>query len=300
MKKITGSIVAIVTPMHKDCSLDTTSLNELIEWHIRAGTDGIVVVGTTGESPTVDFAEHIELIKVASEIIDGRVAVLAGTGANSTEEAISLTKEAELIGVDACLQVTPYYNKPSQRGLIEHFSKIANATRLPVILYNVPGRTVADLNNESVKELSKHNNIVGIKDATGDLNRGQWLIKEVGDTFKIYSGDDPTAAALMFCGANGNISVTANVFPRTMSLMCKAAIGGNVEEANRLNKILLPVHKALFSESNPVPVKWLLYKIGLINWGIRSPLCEPSIETQNVLEKMLPLFEELEAEYMRN
>tara|TARA_B100000963_G_scaffold346039_1_gene350809 strand:- start:1381 stop:2283 length:903 start_codon:yes stop_codon:yes gene_type:complete len=299
MKKITGSIVAIVTPMHNDCSLDRTSLNKLIEWHIQAGTDGIVVVGTTGESPTVDFDEHIELIKFATEIVDGRVAVFAGTGANSTDEAISLTKEAEQIGVDASLQVTPYYNKPSQRGIIEHFSKIADATSLPIILYNVPGRTVADLNNESVKELSRHSNIIGIKDATGDLNRGQWLIKELSNNFKIYSGDDPTAAALMFCGASGNISVTANIFPKTMSLMCRAAMEGNVEEANRLNQLLLPVHKALFMESNPVPVKWLLYKIGLINWGVRSPLSEPSRETKNVLDKMLPLFEEVEAEFVR-
>ena len=300
MKKFTGSIVAIVTPMHKDCSLDLISFNKLIEWHIRAGTNGIVVVGTTGESPTVDFDEHVELIRVATEIVDGRIAVFAGTGGNSTDEALSLTKEAERIGVDASLQVTPYYNKPSQKGLIKHFSKIADATSLPIILYNVPGRTVVDLNNESVVELSKHKNIVGIKDATGDLNRGQWLIKELGGSFKIYSGDDPTAAALMFCGADGNISVTANIFPKTMSLICKAAMEGDIKEANSLNQLLLPAHRALFLESNPVPIKWLLHKVGLIDWGIRSPLSEPSKETQNVLEKMLPLFEKVEAECLRN
>ena len=295
-KKITGSVVALVTPMLEDGSIDFKSLSKLVEWHCSSNTSGLVIVGTTGESPTVDLEEHIKLIESAKNIAGERIPIIAGTGANSTSEAIILTREAERIGVDASLQVTPYYNKPSQAGLERHFLSIADSTSLPIILYNVPGRTVADLANETVKTLSFHENIVGIKDATGDLIRGQWLLRELSPSFFVYSGDDPTAVPLILCGAAGNISVTANILPKTMAKLCKFALDGKAGEASRLNKKLLPIHRALFVESNPVPVKWLLYRLGFIGRSIRLPLIEPSDANKVFLENIITSIRELEGE----
>ena len=269
---IQGSIVAIVTPMHADGSLDLPGLRKLIDWHIAEGTDGIVIVGTTGESPTVSVEEHCELIKVAVEHAAKRVPVIAGTGGNSTSEAIELTRFARNVGADASLQVVPYYNRPTQEGMYQHFRKIAEAVDLPVILYNVPGRTVADMSNETILRLAQVPGIVGVKDATGNIARGSDLIRQLPSSFAVYSGDDPTAMALMFCGAKGNISVTANVAPRAMHELCVAAMAGNVAEAVAINNRLLPLHIKLFVEPNPVPVKWAMEQMGLIPAGIRLPL----------------------------
>jgi 4-hydroxy-tetrahydrodipicolinate synthase len=269
---IQGSIVAIVTPMHADGSLDLSGLRKLIDWHISEGTDGIVIVGTTGESPTVSVDEHCELIKVAVEHVARRIPVIAGTGGNSTSEAIELTKYAKEVGADASLQVVPYYNRPTQEGIYLHFRKIAEAVELPSILYNVPGRTVADMSNETVLRLAQVPGIIGVKDATGNIARGSDLIRLAPKSFVVYSGDDPTAMALMFCGARGNISVTANVAPRAMHELCVAATQGNVAEAVEINNTLLPLHLKLFVEPNPVPVKWAMTEMGLIPPGIRLPL----------------------------
>ncbi len=269
---IQGSIVAIVTPMHPDGSLDLPGLRKLIDWHIAEGTDAIVIVGTTGESPTVSVEEHCELIKVAVEHTAKRIPVIAGTGGNSTSEAIELTRYAKEVGADASLQVVPYYNRPTQEGMYQHFRTIAEAVDLPVILYNVPGRTVADMSNETILRLSQIPGIVGVKDATGNIARGTDLIRLASKSFAIYSGDDATAMALMFCGAKGNISVTANVAPREMHLLCAAAMAGRVEEAVAINNKMLPLHNKLFVEPNPVPVKWALAEMGLIPSGIRLPL----------------------------
>lgn len=269
---IQGSIVAIVTPMHPDGSLDLPSLRKLIDWHLAEGTDGIVIVGTTGESPTVSVEEHCELIKVAVEHTAKRIPVIAGTGGNSTAEAIELTRYAKSVGADASLQVVPYYNRPTQEGMYQHFRKIAEAVDLPMILYNVPGRTVADMSNETILRLAQIPGIVGVKDATGNIARGSDLIRLASQSFAVYSGDDPTAMPLMFCGAKGNISVTANVAPREMHHLCKAAIAGKVAEAITINNKLLPLHNKLFVEPNPVPVKWALAEMGLIPPGIRLPL----------------------------
>jgi 4-hydroxy-tetrahydrodipicolinate synthase len=269
---IKGSIVAIVTPMFEDGSLDRDSLRKLIDWHIAEGTDGIVIVGTTGESATVSPEEHAELIKIAVDHTAGRIPVIAGAGGNSTAEAISLTRHAKDVGADATLQVVPYYNRPTQEGMYRHFKAIAEAVDLPVILYNVPGRTVADMSNETVARLAQVDNIVGLKDATGNIGRGIELLRMVDKSFGVYSGDDPTAMALMFCGAAGNISVTANVAPRAMHELCAAAMAGEVARAVEINNRVLDLHAKLFVEPNPVPVKWALAEMGKIPFGLRLPL----------------------------
>jgi len=269
---IQGSIVAIVTPMHSDGSLDLPGLHKLIDWHIAEGTDGIVIVGTTGESPTVSVEEHCELIKVAVQHTAKRIPIIAGTGGNSTAEAIELTRYAKEVGADASLQVVPYYNRPTQEGMYQHFRKIAESVDLPVILYNVPGRTVADMSNDTILRLAEVPGIVGVKEATGNIGRDTDLIRLAPASFAVYSGDDPTAMALMLCGGKGNISVTANVAPRAMHQLCAAAMAGNVAEAVRINNTLLPLHNKLFVEPNPVPVKWAMAEMGLIERGLRLPL----------------------------
>jgi 4-hydroxy-tetrahydrodipicolinate synthase len=269
---IQGSIVAIVTPMHADGSLDLPGLRKLIDWHIAEGTDGIVIVGTTGESPTVSVDEHCELIKLAVEHTAKRIPIIAGTGGNSTAEAIELTRYAKTVGADASLLVVPYYNRPTQEGMYQHFRKIAEAVDLPAILYNVPGRTVADMSNDTIVRLAQVPGIIGVKDATGNIGRGSDLLRLAPDTFAVYSGDDPTAMALMFCGGKGNISVTANVAPRAMHELCVAAMNGRVAEAVAINNRLLPLHNKLFVEPNPVPVKWAMAEMGLMPAGIRLPL----------------------------
>ncbi len=284
---IQGSIVAIVTPMHPDGSLDMPGLRKLIDWHIGEGTDSIVIVGTTGESPTVSVEEHCELIKVAVEHAAKRVPVIAGTGGNSTAEAIELTRFAQEVGADASLLVVPYYNRPTQEGMYLHFKKIAESVDLPVILYNVPGRTVADMSNETILRLAQVPGIVGVKDATGNIGRGSDLIRLAPKSFAVYSGDDPTAMALMFCGAKGNISVTANVAPRGMHDLCVAAMSGNVPEAVAINNKLLPLHNKLFVEPNPVPVKWAMTQMGLIESGMRLPLAPLDTQYHDIVRAAL-------------
>ncbi|HEY0064386.1 MAG TPA: 4-hydroxy-tetrahydrodipicolinate synthase [Telluria sp.] len=269
---IKGSIVAIVTPMHADGSLDYPGLKKLIDWHIAEGTDGIVIVGTTGESATVNVDEHCELIRFTVEHAKKRIPIIAGTGGNSTAEAIKLTECAKEVGADAALVVVPYYNRPTQEGMYQHFKAIAEAVDLPIILYNVPGRTVADMSNETVVRLSAIKNIVGIKDATGNIGRGLELLRDVPQSFAVYSGDDPTAMALMFCGGAGNISVTANVAPRAMHELCAAAMAGNIAKAVEINNKVMPLHAKLFVEPNPVPVKWALAEMGMMPAGLRLPL----------------------------
>jgi 4-hydroxy-tetrahydrodipicolinate synthase len=269
---IKGSIVAIVTPMQEDGSLDKDGLKKLIDWHIAEGTDAIVIVGTTGESATVSVDEHCELIRLAVEHCAGRIPVIAGAGANSTAEAIRLTRFAKEAGADATLQVVPYYNRPTQEGMFRHFSAIAAAVDLPIILYNVPGRTVADMSNETIVRLAQVPNIVGVKDATGNIGRGIALLKDVPKSFAVYSGDDPTAMALMFCGGAGNISVTANVAPRAMHELCEAAMAGDIARAVAINNTVLDLHAKLFVEPNPVPVKWALAEMGKMPAGLRLPL----------------------------
>ena len=272
MNTITGSIVAIVTPMHEDGSLDLPCLRKLIDFHVQEGTDAIVIVGTTGESPTVDVEEHQELICVAVDHAAGRIPVIAGTGANSTSEAIEMTAFAKKVGADAALSVVPYYNKPTQEGLYRHFKAIAEAVDIPVILYNVPGRTVADLANETTLRLAQIPNIVGIKDATGNMERGAELINRAPEGFSVFSGDDGTACALLMLGGKANISVVANVAPRMMHEMCMAAISGNVAKARELNFRLSALSRHLFCEANPIPVKWACQQMGLMEGGIRLPL----------------------------
>ncbi len=284
---ITGSIVAITTPMHPDGSLDLASYRALIDWHIAEGTDAIVAVGTTGESPTVDVDEHIELIRVAVEQAAGRIPIIAGTGANSTLEAIELTREAAKVGANASLQVVPYYNKPTQEGLYQHFKTIAESTDLPIILYNVPGRTVADLAHDTVIRLAQISNVVGIKEATGNIERAMWLIREAPEGFAIYSGDDGTAVALMLLGGHGNISVTANVVPAMMSKLCHLAMAGNAKQAADLQAKLMPLHRAMFVEANPIPVKWALAAMGRAPAGIRLPLVTLSAAQQPVVASAL-------------
>jgi len=269
---ITGSIPAIVTPMHEDGSLDLSRLKSLIDWHVEAGTDGVVVVGTTGESPTVSYPEHCELIRTAVLQAAGRIPVIAGTGANSTAEAIELAAFAKQAGAAAHLSVVPYYNKPTQEGLYRHFQAIAAAVELPMILYNVPGRTVADLSNDTTLRLAQLPNIVGIKDATGNIERGSDLLKRVPKGFAVYSGDDATALALILLGGQGTISVTANVAPRLMHEMVVAGLAGDVKRARDINFQLLGLHRHLFLEANPIPVKWALAQMGLIEAGMRLPM----------------------------
>ena len=269
---ITGSLVAIVTPMHGDGRLDLAGFRKLIDWHVAEGTDGIVVVGTTGESPTVDFDEHKELIRVAVQHSRGRIPVIAGTGGNSTTEAIELTESAKQAGATACLSVVPYYNKPTQEGMYLHFRKIAETVDLPMLLYNVPARTVADLQNDTVMRLAQVPGIIGIKDATASIERGTDLIRRAPRNFSIYSGEDSTALALILLGGHGVISVTANVAPKAMRQMCAAALVGDVKKARELNLQLLPLHQRLFVEANPIPVKWALGEMGMIEPGLRLPL----------------------------
>ncbi len=269
---ITGSLVAIITPMREDGALDFARFRQLIDWHVAEGTDGIVVVGTTGESPTVDFDEHKELIRIAVEHSRGRIPIIAGTGGNSTAEAIELTASAKQNGATACLSVVPYYNKPTQEGMVQHFRKIAETVDLPMILYNVPARTVADLQNDSVLRLAQVPGIIGIKDATANIERGTDLVKRAPRNFSIYSGEDSTALALILLGGHGVISVTANVAPKLMRQMCAAALVGDVKKARELNLKLLPLHQRLFVEANPIPVKWALAEMGMIEHGLRLPL----------------------------
>jgi len=269
---ITGSLVAIVTPMRADGSLDPARFRSLIDWHVAEGTDGIVVVGTTGESPTVNFDEHKELIRIAVQHSRGRIPIIAGTGGNSTAEAVELTESAKKAGATACLSVVPYYNKPTQEGLYQHFRKVAETVDLPMILYNVPGRTVADLQNDTVLRLAQVPGIIGIKDATASIERGTDLIRRLPRNFAIYSGEDATALALILLGGHGVISVTANVAPKLMHQMCAAALVGDVKKARELNLKLLPLHQRLFVEANPIPVKWALAEMGMIEPGVRMPL----------------------------
>ncbi|MCU0968335.1 MAG: 4-hydroxy-tetrahydrodipicolinate synthase [Rubrivivax sp.] len=272
MTPIVGSIVALVTPMLDDGAVDYDALRRLIDWHVAEGTDCICVVGTTGESPTVDVEEHCEIIRVAVEHARGRVPVMAGAGANSTSEAIELAAYAKKVGADCTLQVVPYYNKPSQEGIYRHFRAIAEAVDLPVVLYNVPGRTVADLQHDTVLRLAQVPGVVGIKEATGSIERAGWLIREAPKGFAVYSGDDSTAVALMLLGGRGNVSVTANVAPRAMHEMCVAAIEGDLKRAVALHLQLLPLHKELFCEPSPSPAKWALSQLGRCGTGTRLPL----------------------------
>ncbi|SDK81164.1 4-hydroxy-tetrahydrodipicolinate synthase [Methylophilus rhizosphaerae] len=284
---LTGSMVAIVTPMFEDGRLDIDALKKLIDFHIEAGTDGIVIVGTTGESPTVNVDEHCLLIKTTVEHTARRVPVIAGTGANSTAEAIELTAKAKALGADACLLVAPYYNKPSQEGLYQHFKAVAEAVDIPQILYNVPGRTGCDLGNDTVLRLASVPNIVGIKDATGGIERGTDLLLRVPADFAVYSGDDASALALLLLGGKGVISVTANVAPRLMHEMCISALNGDVASARAANAKLFALHQKLFVEANPIPVKWVLQQMGLIATGIRLPLVNLSSQYHEVLRNAM-------------
>jgi 4-hydroxy-tetrahydrodipicolinate synthase len=284
---ITGSLVAIITPMHEDGRLDLGSFKRLMDWHVAQGTDGIVVVGTTGESPTVNFEEHKELIRIAVEHSRGRIPVIAGTGGNSTAEAIELTASAKENGATACLSVVPYYNKPTQEGLYRHFRKIAETVDLPMIMYNVPGRTVADLQNDTVLRLAQVPGIIGIKDATANIERGTDLIKRLPRNFAIYSGDDATALALILLGGHGVISVSANVAPKLMHQMCAAALVGDVKSSRELNLRLLALHQRLFVEANPIPVKWALAEMGMIEYGLRLPLSPLSEKFQQTVREAL-------------
>lgn len=274
MEQIIGSIVALATPMHNDGSVDYPALRRLIDWHVAEGTDCIGVVGTTGESPTVNVDEHCEIIRVSVEQAKGRVPIMAGCGANSTAEAIELAKYAKGVGADCQLQVVPYYNKPTQEGQYRHFRAIAEAVDLPVVLYNVPGRTVADMAHDTVMRLTQVPGIVGIKEATGNIERAQWLIREVPKSFSVYSGDDGTAVALMLCGGQGNISVTANIAPRKMHELCIAAVAGDAKRAMAIQMELLPLHKHLFVEPNPIPLKWAMAQMKLCGPTMRLPMTD--------------------------
>ena len=269
---IQGSIVAIVTPMLKDGGVDWKGLEKLVEWHIEQGTNSIVAVGTTGEASTLSMEEHTQVIKEIIRVANKRIPIIAGTGANSTREAIELTKAAKDLGADAALLVTPYYNKPTQEGLFQHYKSIAEAVDLPLILFNVPGRTGVDLANDTAVRLAEIPNIVGIKDATGDVPRGKALIEALNGKMAVYSGDDETAWELMLLGADGNISVTANIAPKAMSEVCSVAIAKDEQQAKTINNKIANLHNILFCESNPIPVKWALHEMGLIDTGIRLPL----------------------------
>jgi 4-hydroxy-tetrahydrodipicolinate synthase len=269
---IQGSMVALVTPMNADNSLDWASLHKLVDWHLEQGTHAIVAMGTTGESPTLNVDEHLAVIKKVIDQVNGRIPVIAGTGANSTSEAVEWTQAAKDLGADACLLVTPYYNKPTQEGLFLHHAHIAQAVAIPQFLYNVPGRTGVDMKPETALRLAKVPNIVGIKEATGDLERAKLLIEQAPSSFAIISGDDATAVDLILLGGKGDISVTANVVPAAIARMCELALAGNAEEARAINERLLPLHTAMFVESNPIPVKWAVEQLGLIQSGIRLPL----------------------------
>lgn len=282
-----GSLVAIVTPMHDDGALDLDALRKLIEFHIEQQTDAIVIVGTTGESPTVDFDEHCQLIRTTVDQVAGRIPVIAGTGANCTREAIELTQQAKQAGADACLLVAPYYNRPTQEGLYQHFKAVAEAVDIPQILYNVPGRTGCDISNDTTLRLAALPNIVGIKDATGSLERNTDLLLRAPAGFAVYTGDDATALPLMLMGGHGVISVTANVAPRLMHQMCEAAFAGNLELAREINGKLFALHQKLFVEANPIPVKWVLQRMGLIGPGLRLPLTPLSPQHHETLRSAM-------------
>ena len=282
-----GSMVALVTPMHEDGAIDEDSLQRLVDYHVENGTDAIISMGTTGESATLDETEHCHVIRRTVQMAAGRIPVIAGTGANSTREAIELTGCALEAGVDACLLVTPYYNKPTQEGLYRHFRAVAEAVPVPQILYNVPGRTAVDMLPETVQRLAGISNIVGIKEATGDPDRGRAIIECCGDSLDVYSGDDATAMELILLGGKGNISVTANVAPRAMHDMCAAALAGERERAAGINEPLEVLHRILFIESNPIPVKWALYEMGLIPDGIRLPMTPLAEEHREPLRRAL-------------
>jgi len=272
MNPIVGSIVALVTPMNEDGSVDYPALRRLIDWHIAEGTTCIGVVGTTGESPTVSVEEHCEIIRVAVEQVAGRVPVMAGAGANSTREAIELTRFAQKVGADCSLSVVPYYNKPSQEGMYQHFKTIAEAVDLPMMLYNVPGRTVADMLPETTLRLAQVPGVIGVKEATGNIERAAWLIKHAPKGFSVYSGDDGTAIALMLLGGQGNFSVTANIAPRAMADLCRAAVAGDAKTAREIHFKLASLNKLLFAEPNPVPVKWAMQRLGLCGGTLRLPM----------------------------
>lgn len=282
-----GSLVAIVTPMDEEGGLDLDRFRALLDFHIEQGSDGVVVVGTTGESPTVDFDEHHLLMRTAVDHVAGRIPVIAGTGANSTREAIDLSIHAKDAGIDACLSVAPYYNKPTQEGLYRHFKAIAEAVDIPQILYNVPGRTVADISNDTALRLAQIPNIIGIKDATGDIGRGSDLLLRAPADFLVYSGDDASALALLLLGGHGVISVTANVAPKMMHDMCAAAFAGELDTARKLNNKLLGLHTDLFVEANPIPVKWAVSQMGLIGSGIRLPLTPLSAQYHSRLRNAM-------------
>ncbi len=287
MNMIQGSIVALVTPMLDSGEVDYPTLRKLIEWHIAEGTHCIGVVGTTGESPTVTVDEHCEIIRVSVEQSAGRVPIMAGCGSNSTREAVHLAKFAKKVGANCQLQVVPYYNRPTSEGQFAHFKAIAEAEDLPVVLYNVPGRSVADMQHDTVLRLTQVPGIVGIKEATGNIERAQWLIRDVPEGFAIYSGDDGTAVALMLCGGHGNVGVTANIAPKLMSELCNAAIAGDRGTAMGIQNRLLGVHKQLFSEPNPIPVKWAMHRMGLIGGALRSPLTPLANPYHSALELAL-------------
>ena len=287
MKPIVGSIVALVTPMHEDGTIDYAGLRSLIDWQIAEGTQCIAVVGTTGESPTVTVEEHCEIMRVAVEHTKGRVPVMAGTGANSTAEAIALTQHAAKVGADCTLSVVPYYNKPSQEGIYQHFRAIAEAVDIPMVLYNVPGRTVADMQPPTVLRLAQVPGVIGIKEATGDIERAAVLIREAPRGFSIYSGDDGTAVALMLLGGHGHVSVTANVAPRAMNELCTAALAGKAREAAAIHLKLLALHQALFVESSPAPTKWALARLGRCGAALRLPIVPLSASGQAVVERAL-------------
>jgi 4-hydroxy-tetrahydrodipicolinate synthase len=287
MTPIVGSIVALVTPMHEDGSVDYAALRRLIDWHIAEGTDCIGVVGTTGESPTVNVEEHCEIIRVSVEHAAGRVPIMAGAGGNATSEAIELTRFAKQVGADCSLQVVPYYNKPSQEGIYRHFRAVAEAVDLPVVLYNVPGRTVADVQHDTVMRLAQVPGIVAIKEATGNIERAAWLIKHAPKGFSIYSGDDGTAVALMLLGGHGNVSVTANVAPRLMHELCSAAIEGDLKRATALHLRLLSLHRQLFCEPSPAPTKWAMSRLGLCEPHVRLPILPLTEAGQALVEQAL-------------
>lgn len=270
---ITGSIVALATPMKADGSIDWEALRRLVDFHLDNGTDGIVAAGTTGEPTTMSFAEHFDVIRTVVEEVNGRIPVIAGTGANATSEAVELARYAKEVGADYCLSVCPYYNKPTQEGLYQHFKAVAEGADMPVILYNVPGRTCSDLYNETVFRLAELNNIVGLKDATGNLERAEELVDRLkGSDFMLYSGDDATACDFMLMGGHGDISVTANVAPRSMHELCRAAVAGDTDSAHQINTRLMPLHTLLGIEANPIPVKWALNRMGYVDTGIRLPM----------------------------
>ena len=269
---LTGSLVALITPMHADGSVDFERLNTLIDWHIANGTDGIVAVGTTGETATLSVQEHLEVMEATIKHVNKRIPVIAGTGANNTKEAIELSKSAEQLGADYTLSVVPYYNKPSQEGMYQHFKAIAEATSIPMIVYNVPGRTVVNMSNETILRLAQLPNIVGVKEASGDVARDISLINSVPEGFAVYSGDDPTGLPFMLCGGHGVISVAANVAPKLFAQMCRAAINGDIAQAKKLNEQLIPIYNVMFCEPSPAAPKWAVAQLGLCEEYVRLPI----------------------------